>query len=121
MIQGDIVLIAFPFTDLTTKKVRPALVISKEGFNEHNEDAIFIMITSNTANLRNEDILLSSNGPGFHATGLRRESVVRTPKIHCLSQSLAKRRLGQVSQKIINEVLQKLRDLFFEGVPGTQN
>lgn len=45
--QRDIVLINFPFSDLTDAKVRPALVISKDEYNQNNLDALVLAITSN--------------------------------------------------------------------------
>ena len=42
---GKIVLIPFPFTDLTSSKVRPALIISEQ--NNRSEDVIVAFITSN--------------------------------------------------------------------------
>ena len=38
--RGDVVLVPFPFTDLTTIKQRPALIISSGKFNSMQEDAI---------------------------------------------------------------------------------
>ena len=39
--QGDIILVPFPFTDLSTAKQRPALVISKNNYNSKTDDIIF--------------------------------------------------------------------------------
>ena len=45
--QREIILIKFPFSDLTGAKVRPALVISNNGYNDSNLDAFVLAITSN--------------------------------------------------------------------------
>jgi mRNA interferase MazF len=44
--RGDIVLVSFPFTDLTTAKRRPALVVSPDSFNEATSDLVLAAITS---------------------------------------------------------------------------
>ncbi|MBI5787454.1 MAG: type II toxin-antitoxin system PemK/MazF family toxin [Candidatus Schekmanbacteria bacterium] len=44
--KGDIVLIPFPFTDLTTTKTRPAVVVSVKEFQKLTGDFTVAMITS---------------------------------------------------------------------------
>ena len=44
--QGDIVLVSFPFTDLTSSKRRPALVLSPDSFNAVGEDLVLAAVTS---------------------------------------------------------------------------
>ena len=44
--RGDIVLVPFPFTDLSFTKKRPALVVSPDKFNEHAQDVVLVAITS---------------------------------------------------------------------------
>ena len=43
---GDIILVPFPFTDQTTTKKRPAVVISAEAYNSGRPDLIIMAITS---------------------------------------------------------------------------
>ena len=43
---GDIVLVSFPFTDLTATKKRPALVVSPDSFNAAGRDLVLLAITS---------------------------------------------------------------------------
>jgi mRNA interferase MazF len=38
--QGDVVLVSFPFTDLTSTKRRPAVVVSPDSFNARDEDVV---------------------------------------------------------------------------------
>lgn len=45
--QRDIVLLPFPFTDLTGTKRRPALILSGKNYNSKNKDRICCALTSN--------------------------------------------------------------------------
>ncbi|MCL2284885.1 MAG: type II toxin-antitoxin system PemK/MazF family toxin [Firmicutes bacterium] len=45
--QGDILLIPIPFTDLSTSKKRPVLVLSNSDYNKTADDLIVAAITSN--------------------------------------------------------------------------
>ena len=111
--RGDIVLVPFPFTDLTATKVRTAVVISSNSFNRGSEDAIFMFITKK----KHEspyDFRVNKRDPGFRDTGLRYASTFRASKLMCLDQKIAKRRLGQASQAILkkmNPALKLLLDL----------
>ena len=43
---GDIVLVQFPFTDQSTAKKRPAVVISSDIYNRQSPDIIIMAVTS---------------------------------------------------------------------------
>ena len=64
MNQRDLLLVPFPFSDQSGKKVRPVVVVSNDNFNEHSEDLIVLGITSNITNdkytllLNNKDLEL---------------------------------------------------------------
>ncbi|MCL2158162.1 MAG: type II toxin-antitoxin system PemK/MazF family toxin [Oscillospiraceae bacterium] len=45
--QGDIVLIPIPFTDLSSAKKRPVLILSSDHYNNDTSDLIVAAITSN--------------------------------------------------------------------------
>lgn len=45
--QRDVILIPFPFSDLTGAKVRPALVISNDLYHATHLDAVVLALTSN--------------------------------------------------------------------------
>ena len=46
--RGDIVLVAFVFSDASGPKVRPALVVSSAAYHRGRHDVIVAAITSNT-------------------------------------------------------------------------
>lgn len=112
MKQGDIVLIRFPFTDLTATKVRPAMVASSEAFHKDQQDAIFLLITSNTLRVTPYDFLIEETHPEFVRTGLKKASVFRVGRLHTLSQKLAYSRLGTVGPKFREEIIARLKQIF---------
>ena len=112
MKQGDIVLIRFPFTDLTATKVRPAMVISSEAFHKGQQDAIFLLITSNRLRVTLYDFLVEEIHPEFSATGLKKASVFRVGRIHTLNQKLAYSRLGTIGPLLREDILGRLKRIF---------
>ena len=47
---GQVVLVRFPFTDLSASKKRPAVVISASGFTERYGDVVVLALTSRRQN-----------------------------------------------------------------------
>jgi mRNA interferase MazF len=43
---GDVVLVPFPFTDQTTAKQRPAVIVSSLAYNQAKPDVVVMAITS---------------------------------------------------------------------------
>jgi mRNA interferase MazF len=48
--RGDIILVPFPFTDLTIAKQRPGLVVSSDLLNNVRDDLLVAAITSQVPN-----------------------------------------------------------------------
>jgi len=107
MNKGDIILITFPFSDLTSTKVRPVLVLSPE--DPKQQDFIVALITSNIIrSILISDHLLLTSDSDFAGTGLKTDSVIRMSKLHNLRKSLAKKRLGKVSGELMKKLEKKL-------------
>lgn len=49
---GDIVLIPVPFTDLSSRKRRPVIVISNDDYNGRTRDVVVVAMTSNPNSAR---------------------------------------------------------------------
>ena len=103
MAKGDIILITFPFTDLSGSKLRPALVLTDNSF-----DVTVCFITTQTQWQEETDVLLLPNT----TNGLRVQSSIRTSKIATLDRALAKGLLGKLSQPEMTELNIKLKVLF---------
>jgi len=112
--RGDIVLVRFPFTDLSSTKVRPALVISS-----FKEDYIIIGIFSRQPSYKNLTatwVLISRNSKDFASTGLKKTSILKAEKITIVHRSVIHKKLGRFSQNLMNNVEKALkRALQLEG------
>ena len=105
--RGDVVLVPFPFTDLTTHKQRPALVISSKYFNAHSADIILLGITSQVGkNPAQSDYNLTSDEQ--RQAGLPKPSVVKAAKVATLNQALIRKTLGRLPAKTVDHIITKL-------------
>ena len=103
MAKGDIVLITFPFTNLSGSKLRPAIVLT-----ETNLDITVCFITSQINWQEQTDIVLFPNDQN----GIKKQSLVRTSKIATIDKALAQGLLGRLSTNEIAELNNKLKILF---------
>lgn len=110
MKKGDVVLVSFPFTDLSTIKVRPALIISNDNYNIRQDNIVLLLITSKVINTYPDDYLLKSDNPEFTDTGLKKTSIFRTSIIQTLKKTLLSSRLGFVGPSILSEIEDRLRN-----------
>lgn len=110
--KWDIVLLSYPFTDLRAIKVRPAVVISPDSENNMLEDAVFLLITSNTARISSFDLILDITHPEFAATGLLNRSTIRVNKVWTLHNTLVRRTIGRVGPQLQHEILSLLASYF---------
>ena len=108
MKRGDIVLITYPFTDLSSTKLRPAVVVSSDEFTNQGEDAIFVCISSQIKNAQPFDLIFNPNDPEFSNSGLRKSSLIKIGKIICLSKNLAFRLLGKAGPNTMARIRGKL-------------
>ena len=83
--RGSVVLIRYPFTDLTGAKVRPALVVTPDHLLPRLGDVLCLFISSAMPDdLLPTDFVLEPRHPSFPTTGLKRRSVLRMHKLASL-------------------------------------
>ena len=101
--RGDVVLVPFPFTDLTTEKLRPAVITS---VNPQQTDVIIAFISSvvSPVELSETDYVLRHDDADFVKTGLKKTSTFRMRKLLTIERSRIIRRLGKVSPAVQKEL-----------------
>ena len=102
MKKGDIVLIPFPFTDLSGSKLRPAVVLYANDL-----DVTVSFITSNLRWKNEFDLDLKKT----NINGLKVDSVLKTSKIATLDKDLVAGKLGILSNYEISEMNEKLKKI----------
>ncbi|MFO7869994.1 MAG: type II toxin-antitoxin system PemK/MazF family toxin [Kiritimatiellia bacterium] len=109
MKKWDVVLLSYPFTDLTGTKVRPAVVLSPDSENSAQDDGLFLLVTSNTARISRYDLVVDSGHKEFTKTGLRKSSALRINKLVTLKQTLIRRTLGKIGPELRKDITSRLR------------
>ena len=105
--KGKIILIPFPFTDLSSTKLRPALVL-----HEGEKDVVAAFISSRTENPKPADVVIDENHPEFKQTGLKLTSVLKIDKIATISKELIIGEIGEVGTKLKKEINRKIAETF---------
>lgn len=106
-----VILVPFPFDDLTGNKVRPAVCLTDAvGAQRH---VVLAFITSVVPpQLEPTDLLLDPDSADFAHTGLRVRSALRLHRLVTVSASIIRRQLGVLTPSLQTQVQQRLRGLF---------
>src|SRR5438876_8547787 len=96
---GKVVLVPFPFSDLSRSKLRPAVVLADAG----RGDWVLCQITSNAyADVRALEIKDSD----FRTGSLRVTSFARPGKVFTANQSLLRSSVGSLEQETFERVIE---------------
>jgi mRNA interferase MazF len=108
--KGDVILVPFPFSDQTTTKKRPAIIISSDTYNNISQDIIIMAITGQTrSHIGIGEFLIED----WQSAGLLKSSAVKSA-ISTIEQRLVMKILGRLSPKdltTLEKVLKELLDL----------
>ncbi|MHB8881238.1 MAG: type II toxin-antitoxin system PemK/MazF family toxin [Thermodesulfovibrionales bacterium] len=104
-IRGDVVVVPFPFSDLTQAKRRPALVLATlEG-----DDVILCQITSKTVR---DKYSLGLEDSDFATGGLKQSSNIRPNRIFTADGHIIFYRIGNLRMEKLFEVIDKAVEIF---------
>lgn len=100
-IKGDVVVVPFPFSDLTRAKKRPALVLAElEG-----DDLVLCQITSQ--NIRDNYAVLISD-EDFATGNLKQKSHVRPNRLFTADRQIVLYRVGHLRLERVKEIIGKI-------------
>ena len=100
--QKDIVLIPFPYSDLTGAKQRPALIISNEKLNK-TQDRICCLITTN----KPKQSLFINKG-SFEKGKLPFKSWIKPQRLFTIHEKIIKKKLCTINNVLYKEVLKEI-------------
>ena len=103
-IKGDVVVVPFPFSDLTQSKRRPALVIT----GLEGDDLILCQITSQT--IKDKYAILISDDD-FQTGSLKQPSNVRPNRIFTADSHIVLYRVGNLKIEKLTEVVEKVVEI----------
>ena len=100
-IKGDVVVVPFPFSDLTAAKRRPALVIAELS----GDDLILCQITSNKIM---DPYSIEINDNNFESGNLNKISNIRPNRIFTADKKILLYKVGHLKNEKISETIDKI-------------
>ena len=106
--QREIVLIPFPYSDLSSSKRRPVLVLSNNFYNDKFPDILVCVIMSN---LFQDQYSIVLNDEDLELGLLPEKSVIKCHKLFTIEQSQVLKRFSIINESKFEEVSKKVSDL----------
>jgi len=103
-VKGDVVVVPFPFSDLSQSKRRPALVIA----SLDSDDIILCQITSKTIK---DNYSLSLDDKDFETGSLKQPSNLRPNRIFTADNHIILYRVGNLKSEKLTEVIEKIVEI----------
>lgn len=104
---ADVVLVHFPFTDLSSHKKRPAIILSSDSYTQRFGDYVLLALTSKAQ--PDEEMLLS----GWKEVGLVKETWIKSI-MFTISEDLITGKLGTLSGEDILKVVVTIKQMIAE-------
>jgi len=106
--QRDLILVPFPFSDQSRRKVRPVIIISNDNFNDNSEDILVVGVTSNISRdnfsieLKNDDL---EEGKLIDLCCIKVESILR------LEKNLVIKKIGKIGKNKFDDIISVLKTI----------
>ena len=108
MMQGEIWLAPFPFSDQSNRKVRPIIIISNNEYNNSSNDIIAIGVTSN---LIHDDYTLNLSQKDLEDGNLITECIIKVDNILYISKELLIKRIGILKKSKLKQSIDFFKNI----------
>ncbi len=106
--QREIVLVPFPYLDLSSSKRRPVLIISNDDYNRNFDDVVVCVITSNR---QLDSYAISLETQDLEMGIMPESSVVKVHKLFTIAQSQIIRKFSIVQSDFFDKIIDKINAL----------
>ena len=106
--QRQIVLVPFPYSDLSATKRRPVLIVSNDSYNKTFNDVVVCVITSN---LRKDEYSVTLSNDDLEIGVLPESSVIKSHKLFTIHKDKIIKIFSQVKEEFFSQVNVKIKDL----------
>lgn len=99
--QGEILIVPFPFSDLSSVKQRPVLVLSKSSDLKGTEDIITCGITSHLKDARHSILIENSN---LEKGRIPVRSRIKVDKLFTLDRKIVRKKVARINKETFDKV-----------------
>lgn len=103
--QRDIILLPFPYSDLSSSKRRPALVLSNNSFNNSSQDIICCLITTNP---KHDNLSVSINETDVENGRIHYKSRIKPYRIFTADKESIIRKLCDLNEKKFDQTIETI-------------
>ena len=107
--QRDIVLIPIPFTDLSSNRKRPVIIISNDNYNQNNLDIVVAAVTSNI--VFDNSFCIEIDNSNLESGSLPQKSKIRCDKIYTLSKNIIVKKFNKINADTFEMMKHKINTL----------
>ena len=109
--QREILLVPFPFSDQSDKKVRPVIVISNNNFNSHSEDVIVVGLTSN---ISKDSYTVDLNLNDLEEGRINELCCIKVENLLKIENELVIKKIGKIKKEILKNITSKIFEIIKE-------
>lgn len=107
--RGKLVLVPFPFTDLSSQKIRPALIVSDS--KQMDRNVILLFVSSKSYPLSKRRVRIKTTDYFFPQTGLKVTSTIHCDKIATLEKTIVLGEIGLLTSNVMKKISIALRSV----------